>query len=316
MAGILDGVDQRTNLVGENRLELLLFTLGSRQRFGINVFKVKEVIQCPPLTKIVQANPIVRGVANMRGNTISVIDLAKSIGKRPLPDEKDCFIIVAEYNRMTQGFLVGAVDRIINMNWENIKAPPKGLGKDNYMTAVTDIDGELVEIIDVEKILAELVGITADITNPEEVSAKGSEQKIRILVVDDSSVARNQIKRTMEQMNMECILAKNGREALIALESYVADGSPLSDHIDIIISDVEMPEMDGYTLTTEIRNNSQLQAVPLLLHTSLSGVFNQSMVQKVGADKFVPKFNADQLSGEVLSLLKEKELIQADYSAS
>ena len=315
MAGILEGVDQRTNLVGENRLELLLFTLGGRQRFGINVFKVKEVIQCPPLTKMVQSDPIVRGVANMRGKTISVIDLAKAIGRRALPDEKDCFIIVAEYNRMTQGFLVGAVDRIININWESIKAPPKGLGKDSYMTAVTEIDNELVEIIDVEKILAELVGTTTDITNPEEVSAKG-DQKIRILVVDDSSVARNQIKRTMEQMNMECTLANNGREALTLLENLVADGSALSDHIDIIISDVEMPEMDGYTLTTEIRNNSHLQAVPLLLHTSLSGVFNKSMVQKVGADKFVPKFNADQLSGEVLSLLKEKELIQVDQETT
>lgn len=309
MAGILEGVDQRTNLVGENRLELLMFTLGGRQRFGINVFKVKEVIQCPPLTKMVQADPIIRGVANMRGKTISVIDLAKAIGKRALPDEKDCFAIVTEYNRMTQGFLVGAVDRIINMNWENIKAPPKGLGKDNYMTAVTEVDNELVEIIDVEKILAELIGVTADISNPEEVSAK-DDQKIRILVVDDSSVARNQIKRTMEQMNMECILANNGREALTLLKKFVADGSALSDHIDVVISDVEMPEMDGYTLTTEIRNNSQLAAVPLLLHTSLSGVFNQSMVQKVGADRFVPKFNADQLSGEVLSLLHEKGLIQ------
>lgn len=311
MAGILEGVDQRTNLVGENRLELLLFTLNGSQRFGINVFKVQEVIQCPQLTKMVQAESVVRGVANIRGKTISVIDLSKAIGKRPLPDEKECFIIVAEYNRMTQGFLVRAVDRIVNMNWESIKAPPKGLGKDSYMTAVAEIDNGLVEIIDVEKILAELLGTTTEISNPEEVSAIG-ENKIRILVVDDSSVARNQIKRTMSQMDMECTLAKNGRDALELLEALVADGSALSNHIDIIISDVEMPEMDGYTLTTEIRNNERLKNVPILLHTSLSGVFNVNMVEKVGADKFVPKFNADQLSSEVIVLLKEKKLIRSD----
>ncbi len=308
MASLLEGVDQRTNLVGENRLELLLFSLGGRQRFGINVFKVQEVIQCPPLTKLAQANPIVRGIANMRGNTISIIDLSQAIGRRPQPDPQKCFIIITEYNRSVQGFLVHSVDRIINVNWEDIKAPPKGLGTNSYMTAVTDVDKELVEIIDVEKILAELVGTTTDIENPEEVTSK-EDKIIRVLVVDDSSVARNQIKRTLEQMSMSCTLAKNGREALDILKQLVGDSENVTTHLDAIISDVEMPEMDGYTLTTEIRSNPQMKDIPLLLHTSLSGVFNKNMVQKVGADKFVPKFNAEELSSEVRNLLEDKGLI-------
>ncbi len=307
MAGIMAEVDQRTNLVGENRMELLLFRLGTRQRFGINVFKVREVIQCPPLTRMANADPTVRGVANLRGQTISVIDLAQAVGKRPLPDECDCFVIVTEYNRAVQGFLVSGVDRIVNLNWKEISSPPRGLGKRNYMTAVTEVDGELVEIIDVEKVLAELTGVTTDLSEPAEY-AELTERRIRVLIVDDSSVARNQIKRTLEQMGMECTLAANGREGLETLKGWVESGDKLTDHVDILISDVEMPEMDGYTLTTEVRNDDRLAALPVLLHTSLSGVFNKNMVQKVGADLFVPKFNADELAREVNHLLEMKGL--------
>ncbi len=307
MAGIMAEVDQRTNLVGENRMELLLFRLGGRQRFGINVFKVREVIQCPALTRMANANPVVRGVANLRGQTISVIDLAQAIGKRALPDEAECFVIVTEYNRAVQGFLVSGVDRIVNLNWKEISSPPRGLGRHNYMTAVTEVEGELVEIIDVEKVLAELTGVNTDLSEPEDYTVL-SERRIRVLVVDDSSVARNQIKRTLEQMGMECTLAANGREGLETLRAWVAEGDALREHVDILISDVEMPEMDGYTLTTEVRNDERLADLPVLLHTSLSGVFNKNMVQKVGADLFVPKFNADELATEVNRLLEAKGL--------
>ena len=156
MAGMMDGIDQRTQLVGENRLELLLFGLGGRQKYGINVFKVQEVIQCPPLTALPNAHPIVRGIANMRGKTITIMDLAMAIGRKPIEMAEDQYLIVTEYNRSTQGFLVSSVDRIVNMNWKEIMAPPRGVGKNNYMTAVTKLEEQLVEIIDVEKILAEL----------------------------------------------------------------------------------------------------------------------------------------------------------------
>jgi len=309
MAGILEGVDQRTRLVGENRLELLLFTLGGHQRFGINVFKVQEVIQCPPLTRMISANPIVRGITNMRGKTISILDLGMAIGKRPIENVDDAFVIVAEYNRSVQGFLVTGVDRIVNMKWEDIKTPPKGLGSNNYMTAVTEVNDELVELIDVEKILAELVGVTTDISDTTQLEG-ANKRPIRLLVVDDSSVARNQIKRTLEQMGMECLLAKNGREGVDTLLDMVKDNANIQGQIDAVISDVEMPEMDGYTLTAEIRKNEQLKVLPILLHTSLSGTFNKNMVNKVGADMFVPKFNAEELAESVRSLLKEKGITQ------
>ena len=302
MAGILDGVDQRTQLVGQNRLELLLFTLGDRQRYGINVFKVQEVIHCPTLTAVPHAHPIVRGIANMRGRTIPVMDLARAIGKRPLPEGSDLFVIITEYNRSVQGFLVSAVDRIVNMNWEEILPPPKGMGKDNSLTAVTRVDDDIIEIIDVEKVLVDLMGVEMTVSDDVKPEA-APDRPVRVLVADDSSVALKQIKRTLDQLEIESILARNGREALDLLRDMVKDGTPLQDQLDLVISDIEMPEMDGYTLTTEIRKDERLRHIPVLLHTSLSGVFNLSMVEKVGADKFVPKFNADELAGEVVRLI-------------
>lgn len=299
MASVLDGVDQRTQLVGQNRLELLIFKLGGRQKFGINVFKVQEVIHCPTLTVIPNSNPIVCGIANMRGRTIMVLDLAQAIGKKPLKNKDDAFVIIAEYNRAIQGFLVEGVDRIVNMNWKEILPPPKGLGKDNYMTAVTRVDDEMVEIIDVEKIFAELVGVSTDIGEDTIIN---SDRVVTIMVVDDSSVARNQIKRTIEKMGMEVIIAKDGNDGLQKLKALANQGD-IFDSLDMVISDVEMPIMDGYTLTTEIKADERMKVLPVLLHTSLSGVFNSSMVEKVGADKFVPKFNAEELSNEVKSLL-------------
>lgn len=309
MAGILEGVDQRTNLVGENRLELLLFSLGSRQRFGINVFKVQEVIMCPPLTKIANSSPIVIGMTNMRGKTISVMDLALAIGKRPIVRSDSNYLIITEYNRQVQGFLTSGVDRIVNMNWSDIKAPPQGLGKENYMTAVTSVDNELVEIIDVEKVMADLLGIdVSGVDNEVEIKTR-DDRVIRVMVVDDSSVARNQIKRTLDKLGMECTIGKNGLDGLNQLKAMVKDGSNITEHIDVLISDVEMPEMDGYTLTTELRLLETMKGLPILLHTSLSGVFNQSMVSKVGADKFVPKFNAEELANEVKEILRLKGVI-------
>lgn len=305
MAGVLDGVNQRTRLAGHNRLELLLFRLGSAQRFGINVFKVQEVIQCPPLTKVPHAHPVVRGVATLRGKTITIMDLAQAIGRAPIADISQAYIIITEYNRATQGFLVSGVDRIVNMNWEEILPPPKGSGQ-NYMTAVTHVDKDLVEIIDVEKVLAEVIHVDESVNQSLIDSSQSTlrERVHRILVADDSSVARNQIKRTLDQIGVETILAKDGREALNLLHNMVESGTPISEQISMVISDVEMPEMDGYTLTTQIRADNRLKDLYVILHTSLSGVFNTSLVEKVGADKFIAKFKPDELAAAVLDQLK------------
>ncbi|WP_405601728.1 MULTISPECIES: chemotaxis protein CheV [unclassified Pseudoalteromonas] len=303
MAGILDSVNQRTQLVGQNRLELLLFKLRGRQRFGINVFKVREVLQCPPLTSMPKSNPYIRGVAHIRGQTISVIDLSMAVGGRSIENITDSFIIIAEYNRTVQGFLVGGVERIVNMNWEKIMPPPSGAGRYSYLTAVTEIENELVEILDVEKILNEICPVDTEVS--AEIAESGDMQKDLgeriIFIADDSAVARNQVKRALEPLGVQIELAKNGKEALIRLKEIAKLDckNDITERVALLISDVEMPEMDGYTLTAEIKADPKLAPLHVILHTSLSGVFNQAMIEKVGADDFIAKFNPDELATAV-----------------
>lgn len=303
MAGILDSVNQRTQLVGQNRLELLLFKLKGRQRFGINVFKVREVLQCPPLTAMPKSNMYVRGVAHIRGQTISVIDLSLAVGGPPIEDISNCFIIIAEYNRSVQGFLVGSVERIVNMNWEAIMPPPSGTGRYSYLTAVTEIEKELVEILDVEKILNEIcpvkTEVSADVVSDGEMQKDIGERIV--FIADDSAVARNQVKRALEPLGVQTEVAKNGKEALLRLKEIAKLDcqNTITERVALLISDVEMPEMDGYTLTAEIKADPRLAPLHVILHTSLSGVFNQAMIEKVGADDFIAKFNPDELATAV-----------------
>ncbi len=311
MAGIMDGVDARTQMVGANRLELLLFHLNSKQRYGINVFKVQEVIQCPPLTTMPQSANAVRGIVNMRGKTLTIIDLGMAMGKPAVEDPSKSYVIITEFNRKVQGMLVDGVDRIINMNWKDIMPPPDGMGKDTYMTAVTKIGDELVEIIDVEKVLSEIVGQKTDVSE-EVLSRNTREKKYHVLVVDDSSVARNQVKRTLEQLGVETTLCNDGQAALAKLKALAQEHDDVTDVISMIISDVEMPKMDGYTLTTEIRKDPALKHLFIALHTSLSGVFNKSMVKKVGADQFLPKFQPDELAAMVLESMKNEKVKAID----
>lgn len=308
MSRILDSVNRRTQLVGQNRLELLTFRLLRHQRYGINVFKVKEVLQCPKLTQMPNLHPFVVGVAHIRGQVVSIVDMSLATGGRRIEDPENRFIIISEFNRSIQGFLVGGVERIVNMNWEDILPPPTGSGAANYLTAVTNVDDELVEILDVEKILEEISPISQNISAEvieasHDLAVEGLGQK-KILVVDDSSVARNQIKKTVEALGYDVVLASNGKDALNQLKALVQI-SPIHEQIALVVSDIEMPEMDGYTLTSEIKRNPQLQGLFVLLHSSLSGIFNEAMVEVVGADAFIHKFNPDELSFSVVEALRK-----------
>ncbi len=308
MAGLLDTVNQRTQLVGQNRLELLLFKLDGEQVYGINVFKVKEVLPCPKLTVMPKSNPVVRGVAHIRGGTLSIMDLSMATGHVPLSNIERCFVIITEYNTKTQGFLVRSVERIVNLNWDAIHPPPKGAGRESYLTAVTQVDGHLVEIIDVEKILAEVSPIQSEVSSAvldERVQAVAVSK--HVLIVDDSAIARKQIKRCVEAIGVETTQLNDGRQALNYLKDLADKGENPADKFLMMISDIEMPEMDGYTLTAEVRSDPRLNNLYIMLHTSLSGVFNQAMVKKVGANDFLAKFNPDKLASIVAERIKAAE---------
>jgi two-component system chemotaxis response regulator CheV len=307
MAGILDSVDQRTQLVGQNRLELLLFRLGRHQLFAINVFKVKEVLKLPRLNILPNSHAVVRGVANMRGETVPVIDLSASIGMGPILVTENSHLIVTEYNGSVQGFLVSDVERILNLDWAAVLPPPKTAGRAHYLTAITRMeDNRLVEIIDVEKVLAEVSPYTTEVS-PGLIDDQVRElaKNYEILIVDDSQTARDQVRKTLASLGITPYEAINGTDALEQLKAFAGQGRPLSERFLMVITDAEMPEMDGYRLTTEIRKNAQFKDLYIVLHTSLSGSFNQAMAQKVGCDDFLPKFVSDRLAILVNNRIKE-----------
>ncbi|MFB9134763.1 chemotaxis protein CheV [Vibrio sp. AK197] len=301
MSGVLNTVDQRTNLVGENRLELLLFGLNSRQLFAINVFKVREVIKVPPMTKLPGSHHHICGVASLRGQSVPVIDLRGAIGFPPSRlENQEHNLIITEYNRTVQGFLVGQVRNIVNTAWTEIQPPPKTAGRANYLTAITQVkEGdkkEIVEIIDVEKVLAEIVHY--DVSISKEVLDEQLLDEMhgrKVLIVDDSSTARGQVRGTLSQLGLEIIECRDGLEALTLLKTWCDQGKDVNKELLQVITDAEMPEMDGYKLTHEIRNDARMKDLHITLNTSLSGSFNEAMVKKVGCDRFISKFQPDLL---------------------
>ncbi|MDO6775237.1 chemotaxis protein CheV [Pseudomonadota bacterium] len=309
MKKMLDSVDQRTKLVGENRLELLLFKISATQLFAINVFKVKEVVKLPPLSALPGSNPNISGVANIRGMSIPVINLRGAIGFSPMPVSDDCNLIITEYNRSVQGFLVGKVEHIVNMTWGDIMPPPKSAGANNYLTAITKLQENdvqrLVSIIDVEKVLAEIIDY--DITLSEGVLDQQLVAHMpgrKVLIVDDSATARKQVRDTLSQLGIKIIEASDGLQALNMLKGWAAEGKSVADELLMMITDAEMPEMDGYKLTAEVRADERMASLYITLNTSLSGSFNNAMVEKVGCDKFISKFQPDLLVDAVQQRLK------------
>lgn len=296
----------RNKIAGGNRMELLLFRLKGKQLYGINVFKVKEIIPCPRLTNLPHHTAEVRGVAHVREGTISIVDLGMAIRQPPMENPREHFVIVTEYNRRTQGFLVREVDRIVNIDWEEVHPPPKGSGKDSFLTAITQMDNQLIEIIDVEKIIASVDPFAQNVSSnllTEEVKAIAG--NFHILLVDDSSVARNQVERTLTDTGVKFTSLTNGKEALDYLNNLADEGKNICDEFLMIISDIEMPEMDGYTLTNRIKQDPRLCNLTVLLHSSLSGIFNEAMVKKVGANFFLAKYDADELAKVVISEIKK-----------
>ena len=156
MAGSLDGVDMYNQAAGRDRLELLLFRLAADERFGIDVFKVREVIQCPQLTPVPQSHPAVLGSADTRGNTISVMDLSQLIGGPPIEGPRSKLVIVTEYRGELQGFLVDSADHIASLDRNETLPPPADAERDTFISAVAQVDREAVRILDIEKLLQEL----------------------------------------------------------------------------------------------------------------------------------------------------------------
>lgn len=311
MSELLKRIDARTKLAGSNKLEMLLFSLGTDERtnreetFGINVFKVREVMRIPQITHAPDMPPSVEGMVSLRGVLVPVVDLVKYVGvQNPTPPQ---IMIVTEYNGHTQGFLVESVDTILRIDWSAMKVPPDMLTAQmgGLITAVTELkDGRIVMMMDVEKILAETSNYVDEsaIATLKPIPVSGR----TIFFTDDSVVARNQIQKALTALDINFTFATNGKEAWEELQKIAnrADvlGQKVTDFIQLILTDVEMPEMDGYVLTRHIKSDPRFAGIPVLMHSSLSSDANQQLGRSVGVDEYVPKFEPQKLA-EVLTRL-------------
>lgn len=302
---LLDSIDARTKLAGSNKMEILLFSLGTGEIFGINVFKVREVSQTPAITKTPNSPPGVEGVISLRGNIIPVISLAKFVNLESTPDDTGHTMIVTEFSRHTQGFLVHDVDRIIRVDWDKVKPPQSMLmGDDALITAITELpDGKLVSILDVEQILARAIGVE-EIPQLDKVH---SEKEHMVFFADDSTIARKEITKVLENMGVKYQQATNGLEAWEKLQALAQraqhDGTSLKEQISVILTDAEMPEMDGYVLAKNIKSDRRFDGIPVVMHSSLSSEANRAMGQSVGVDTYVAKFDPIVLADTLRPLL-------------
>ncbi|HXU93116.1 MAG TPA: chemotaxis protein [Gallionella sp.] len=313
MSDLLKNIDARTKLAGTNKLEILMFTLGHDKRtgreetFGINVFKVREVMRIPQITRAPEMPESVEGMVSLRGALVPVIDLAKYAGIDS--DDKPEIMIVTEYNGHTQGFLVKAVDNILRLDWSAMRVPPAMLVAQmgGLVTAITELkDSRLVMMMDVEKVLSETSRFDADDLIIKSVKPLGKEDRT-VFFADDSTVARHQIARTLDAMGVKYIAAINGRQAWLELSKMAdyadATHTQVKDMVQVILTDVEMPEMDGYMLTRKIKSDKRFSGIPVLMHSSLSSSSNQQLGKAVGVDEYVPKFEPQKLAQTLARLL-------------
>lgn len=292
---LLEAVDARTKLAGSNRMEILLFSLGTGETFGINVFKVREVSKTPFITKAPNMPDGVEGLISLRGNVIPVISLGRALNLPGVAGHAGS-MMVTEYSKRTLGFLVHEVDRIIRVDWDKVHAPENVSGP-SLITAITHLpDGKLVSILDVETILANTFGEAVI----GEIPSVDSEREMNIFFVDDSSVARKKIAEVLDKLGVRHKHALNGLEAWTRLQGMAshsqASGRPISEEVDLILVDAEMPEMDGYVLTRNIKDDQRFEGIPVVMHSSLSSEANRAMGKSVGVDAYVAKFDATVLA--------------------
>ena len=274
-------------------LSLLLFTLRSGKLMAINLLKVSEIIPCPALTKMPESHPHVKGVAVLRGASLTVIDLSRAIGEQPLLDPDGGCLIVTDVSRSRQGLHVQAVSKIVHCLTTDIRPPPYGSGKRSYITGVTQVEGALVQILDIEKVIHGIAPTRVE--NSAEVLSREDAKLLanaRILVVDDSQVALQQSVITLRNLGLHCHTARSAKEAidvLLELQGTV-------EQINVVVSDIEMSEMDGYALTRTLRETPDFKDLYVLLHTSLDSAMNSEKARLAGADSVLTKFSSPELT--------------------
>lgn len=291
------------SMVIGDALSLLLFRLHSGRLLGINLLKVNEIIPCPALTKLPNRHPNVRGIATLRSAAMTVIDLARAIGERGAADEDDGCLIVTELSRSRQGLHVKSVERIVQCSTRDVRPPPAGSGARAFITGVTQIDGAIVQVLDIEKVLHDIAPALEEAPVGQLLDGQDARllQGRRVLLVDDSQVALQQTLNVLRQLGLDCTAVRSAQAALQQLHEYHQAGMPF----ELLVSDIEMPEMDGYSLVQEIRRSPDIADTYVLLHTSLDSTMNTEKARSVGANAVLTKFSSVDLSQALLDAFRQ-----------
>ena len=255
---------------GTNELEIVEFEVGN-SKFGINVIKVKEIIQPIPITFIPHAHPHVEGIIQLRGEVLPVVDMVKVLGLSTDQRNPEQKFIVAEFNKQTVVFHVDSVSQIHRISWEQIEKPSEMYqGGNSQIIGVIKYQGQMILLLDFEKIVLDINPDTG--INIDAVKRLGKRERSdkKIVIAEDSPLLRRLLADTLAEagyVNLEFF--ENGREAFDHLESLVSRGGDISDHVQFVITDIEMPQMDGHHLTKKIKTHPVLSKLPVVIFSSL-----------------------------------------------
>lgn len=316
MKNVQQEIDERSNLTGSNKFEMLLFRLGGApgidraELYGINVFKIREIVAMPAVTTIADAMPNMLGVINLRGQIIPVIDLPGVVGCQPKTGLN--ILLITEFARTTQAFAVESVEDIVRLDWSEVLSA-EGHAGGAAVTSIARLDGNvpdtrLVQVLDVETIVRSMSVSDKPDVDPQTIGpVLQLPAGTQIIAADDSVVARRLIEQGLNAIGAPFVMTKSGKEAWETL-NRIADtaekaGLTVYDKVALVLSDLEMPEMDGFTLTRQIKQSNRFKSLPVIIHSSLSGTANEDLVKKVGADAYVAKFVAEDLAATIRSVL-------------
>ena len=298
MASSLDEALQRSNLSQSNLMEMLTFRLTDNQLYGINVFKIIEIIECPrKIDRMPNSHPAVKGALDFRGNAVAVIDLSEAVGLSAKDFQNElAYIIICEYNRSLTAFIVHAPDTLLTRNWQDIHKP-EGVNAVSLVAIAYADSGETIMLLDIETILAQVVGIESELTTVAMTAGEGAGNRRHVLVVDDSRTAILLMQSVLNKLGFTNTALMSADKALEYLEKE-------HDRVDLVISDIEMPGMDGFTFTRTLRERDNYKHLKVILHSSMSNPSNQFKAEQSGADRFVAKFDPDSLSKEIFGLVE------------
>ena len=293
---------------GTNEFEIVEFSIG-KVHYGINVAKVREVITRAPVTAMPQAHPYVDGLFTLRGKAIPLVNLPRCLNVQT--DEEPKNIIVTEINNYNIGFLVGNVSRIHRISWKDMEPAPE-VGDQSRVVGIVKMKDRIVLLLDFETIIAEInPEINAKLTTFEDAAedVKGKRANVHVVVAEDSPMLRDLLVTTLHESGYRFVRGfGNGQDAWEYLQGLTQKGGQISSHVGVIVSDVEMPRMDGHRLLKLVRADNRLSDVPLVLFSSLISDEMRIKGDQLGASGQIAKPEINQLIGLLDNLIFGKPL--------